>query len=71
MKTFKFQQIQKIYLECIVQAETLEEARQKAILASWDESEPELIKHQYKVVESGEDIYDDYDALMEQNWIDL
>ena len=71
MKTFKFQQIEKIYLECIVQAETLQEARQKAVKASWDEGDPELVGERYKVVESSEDIYDDYDLLMDKEWIDL
>ena len=71
MKTFKFQQIEKIYLECVVEAETLEEARQKAVTASWDEDEPELIGERYKVVESTGDLYYDNDSLMDKEWIEL
>ena len=69
MKTWKFLKVSEIYDECIVKAETLEEAKQKALDEEWErDDEPMLIKEQYKVVESSGDIYDDYDLLMEEDW---
>lgn len=71
MKTFKFKRTSTMYEECIVQANTLKEAKKLSEKAAWDDSGPCNTTEQYKVVESSGDLYLDYDNLMDSDWIDL
>lgn len=69
MKSWRFFRVYETYAECLVQAETLEEARELTQDESeWEELDcvRDLARKGYQVVEStSDDVADDYDALRE------
>ena len=69
MKTFKLLKVSENYDEVIVEAETLEEAKELAEDLEWETDEPQLIKEAYKEVESSGDIDADEEELDEEDWI--
>lgn len=69
MKTFKLQKVSEIYEEIVLNAESLEQAKEMALDSDdWESDGPYLIKEQYKVIESSGDIELDYNELDEEDW---
>lgn len=69
MKTFKLQKVSEIYEEIVLNAESLEKAKEMALDSDdWESDGPYLIKEQYKVIESSGDIELDYNELDEEDW---
>ena len=69
MKTFKLQKVSEIYEEIVLNAESLEQAKEIALDSDdWESDGPYLIKEQYKVIESSGDIEFDYNELDEEDW---
>ena len=69
MKTFKLQKVSEIYEEIVLNAESLEKAKEIALDSDdWESDGPYLIKEQYKVIESSGDIELDYNELDEEDW---
>lgn len=69
MKTFKLQKVSEIYEEIVLNAESLEQAKEIALDSDdWESDGPYLIKEQYKVIESSGDIELDYNELDEEDW---
>lgn len=69
MKTFKLQKVSEIYEEIVINAESLEQAKEIALDSDdWESDGPYLIKEQYKVIESSGDIELDYNELDEEDW---
>lgn len=69
MKTFKLQKVSEIYEEIVLNAESLEQAKEMALDSDdWESDGPYLIKEQYKVIESSGDIEFDYNELDEEDW---
>lgn len=69
MKTFKLQKVSEIYEEIVLNAESLEEAKEIALDSDeWESDGPYLVKEQYKVIESSGDIELDYNELDEEDW---
>lgn len=69
MKTFKLQKVSEIYEEIVLNAESLEQAKEIALDSDeWESDGPYLVKEQYKVIESSGDIELDYNELDEEDW---
>lgn len=69
MKTFKLQKVSEIYEEIVINAESLEQAKEIALDSDeWESDGPYLVKEQYKVIESSGDIELDYNELDEEDW---
>lgn len=69
MKTFKLQKVSEIYEEIVLNAESLEQAKDIALDSDdWESDGPYLVKEQYKVIESSGDIELDYNELDEEDW---
>lgn len=69
MKTFKLQKVSEIYEEIVLNAESLEQAKEIALDSDdWESDGPYLVKEQYKVIESRGDIELDYNELDEEDW---
>ena len=69
MKTFKLQKVSEIYEEIVLNAESLEQAKEIALDSDeWESDGPYLVKEQYKVIESSDDIELDYNELDEEDW---
>ena len=69
MKTFKLQKVSEIYEEIVLNAESLEQAKEMALDSDdWESDGPYLVKEQYKVIESSGDIELDYNELDEEDW---
>lgn len=69
MKTFKLQKVSEIYEEIVLNAESLEQAKEIALDSDdWESDGPYLVKEQYKVIESTGDIELDYNELDEEDW---
>ena len=69
MKTFKLQKVSEIYEEIVLNAESLEEAKEISLDSDdWESDGPYLVKEQYKVIESSGDIELDYNELDEEDW---
>lgn len=69
MKTFKLQKVSEIYEEIVLNAESLEQAKEIALDSDdWESDGPYLVKEQYKVIESNSDIELDYNELDEEDW---
>lgn len=69
MKTFKLQKVSEIYEEIVLNAESLEQAKEMALDSDdWESDGPYLVKEQYKVIESSGDIEFDYNELDEEDW---
>ena len=69
MKTFKLQKVSEIYEEIVLNAESLEKAKEIALDSDdWESDGPYLVKEQYKVIESSGDIELDYNELDEEDW---
>ena len=69
MKTFKLQKVSEIYEEIVLNAESLEQAKEMALDSDdWESDGPYIVKEQYKVIESSGDIELDYSELDEEDW---
>lgn len=69
MKTFKLQKVSEIYEEIVLNAESLEQAKEIALDSDdWESDGPYLVKEQYKVIESSGDIELGYNELDEEDW---
>ena len=69
MKTFKLQKVSEIYEDIVLNAESLEKAKEMALDSDdWESDGPYLVKEQYKVIESSGDIELDYNELDEEDW---
>ena len=69
MKTFKLQKVSEIYEDIVLNAESLEQAKEMALDSDdWESDGPYLVKEQYKVIESSGDIELDYNELDEEDW---
>lgn len=69
MKTFKLQKVSEIYEEIVLNAESLEQAKDIALDSDdWESDGPYLVKEQYKVIESSGYIELDYNELDEEDW---